>query len=134
MPIPAGVGERRDEKEKRGTESAERPLGARLERGLREQDERGRGEDDPVRDDPVRDVRGRDRHQHGAEERRHDRLAGEAERDEAGRDKACSRELDRRVEPADAHATRAAAAAQHQVRDDGDVVVPGQLGTAAHAG
>jgi len=83
---PAGVGERCDEQEAGGAEGAERPFRARLERGLREQHECGRRQDDPVRDDPVRDVGGRDRNEHGAEERRHDRLAGKAERDEAGGD------------------------------------------------
>src|ERR1051325_6509652 len=112
---PAGVGERRDEEEARGAQRAQRPLGARLERRLRDQDDRRGGQDDPVRDDPVGDVGRGDRDEDGAEKHCDNRLAGEAEREEAGRDEPRGGELDGWVEPADRGAARAAAAAQDEV-------------------
>ena len=63
-----------------------------------------------------------------------DCFAGEPERDEAGCHEGRCRDLDRRVERADPDSARTAAAAEHQVGEDGDVVIPAKLRAAAHAG
>ena len=69
------VGERGHEQEAGGAERAERPLGARVERRLRDEHDRRRREDDPVRDDPVLEVDRAQHDEHDAEERGQERLA-----------------------------------------------------------
>src|SRR5256884_7207101 len=131
---PGRVGEGGDEQEARGAERAERPRRAGIEQGVPDQHDRGRREHDPVRDDPVRQVGRGDRDEHRAEEGAQDRDPGQPEDDEAGGDEAGRRELDRGIQRADPRPARAALPAQEEVGKDGHVVVPGQLGPAAHAG
>ena len=72
-------------------------------------------------------------HEHGAEERGDRGLARQAEPPCAGGDEQRRRQLDRRVERADSRPTGATAALQNRIGDERQVVIPGELGTAAHA-
>ena len=91
---------------------------------LRHEHDDGGGQDDPVRDDPPLEVGRGDRDEHGAEERGDEGVPGERRTEHAAGDEQRRAGLDERVAPRDRRAAVAAAAAQHSVRDERDVVVP----------
>ncbi len=94
---------------------------------MRDEDDGEGRQDDPVGKDPPLDVDRRERDQDGAEERGEERLAGEPEPEEAGGDEKRRDELDGEVADADRGSAAPAAAAENDVGDERDVVVPGEL-------
>src|SRR6266404_4561638 len=73
-------------------------------------------------------------HEHGAEERSYCCPCGQPEgKHTAGKKQGCD-ELDGRIEKRDSCLTVAAAAAEQEIREEWNVVVPGDLPVARHAG
>ena len=87
-----------DEQEPGGSESRDDPLGARIDRRVEDESNRGGGEDDSIRNDPKLDIDRRQCHENGAEAGGESSLGrrpedGDARDDERGRHK-----LDERIE------------------------------------
>ena len=121
----AGIGDRRDEQEAAGRDGRDQVLGQRARIGQHEDRRRGDRADDHqlVRDDPEVDVDDRHRHEQQHEGEAEPDLLARAEAQDDERHQHRGRQLDERVAPGDRRPARAAAAAQQEPREDGDVVV-----------
>ena len=133
-PHPGRIGEGGREEEARRTQGSERPLRTEVARRAGdEDDDRGR-QDDPVRNDPMFEVDRGDRNEHRAEKRSDCGLDCEAEGKHTAREEERSDQLDGRIDERDAGPAIPAAATQHEVRDQRDVVQGPDLMAARHAG
>ena len=73
-------------------------------------------------------------HEHGAEERSDRSLCRESEREHAAGEKQGGDELDSRIEERDSRLAVTAAASEQEIREEWNVVVPGDLLVTRHAG
>ena len=131
---PGRIRERREEESPGGAEGRDRPLRARPQRRLRDEDDRGGGHDDAVRDDPVLEVGRRYGDEREAEEGREQRLGVQPELPDAAGDEERRDELDGRIAERNVLAARPAPSTQHRVREERDVLPPRQLVPTRHAG
>ncbi len=125
--------ERGGEQESRRAERAEQPLDARVDRRVRDEDDRRGREHDPVRHEPIAEIGGGECDEDDHEERGEGRIRRRAEDEHAGDDERSGNRLDGRVERRDAGPTVPAVTSQQQVGDDRDVVTSLDLGAAVRA-
>jgi hypothetical protein len=130
---PGRIHERGCEEEAGTGERRKRPLRAQVPGGVRDEDDRRRRQDDPVRDDPVLEVDRRHGDENGAEERSDGGFHGETEGEDTAGNQERGDELDGRIDEWDPNLAVPAASTERSIGQQRHVVVPRDLLLAGHA-